>query len=178
MAYYLGKERDKDIVGSYRRYQQYLHENQAKLAPGAFALGTAEWYQNPRDHRCPHDGWLESLLVSEHPAGAPNGRVVAISIRLLGPYHDGYIEFSYPKVFAYTLETPSSGSGLGDWRYDEFRLSSGGHVIHEIEWSGFPGRQAARWIIEASEVKFQWIPQSGSRSNSCEYDSASSKTQL
>jgi hypothetical protein len=158
MAYFLSKERDADVMNAYRRYQQYLHEHENLFPPGAFALGTAEWYHNPSDHRCPHDGWLETVSISEVPAG-DRRRMTTISIRLLAAYQDGYVEFLYPTVFNYTLLCPSSARGLGDWMYDEFRLSSDGHLIHEIEWAGFPKVEGSRWIIEATDVKFRWIPQ-------------------
>ncbi len=158
MAYYLSKERNADVVSSYRRYQQYLRERETEFPPGAFALGTAEWYQNPSDHRCPHDGWLESLSISETSADKRK-RVTTINIRLLAAYHDEYVEFFYPRVFKYTLLGSSSSGGIGDWLYDEFRLSPEGHVIHEIEWSGFPKGEDSRWIIEATDVEFRWVPQ-------------------
>lgn len=160
MAFYLSKERDADTVGSYKRYLAYLNENRAKFPANAFELGTARWYQDPHDHRCPHDSWLESLTISEPATGERNEeRNTTIHIRLLAAYHDGFIEFFYPRVFSYSLLSPSSLRGLGDWRYDEFRLSTGGHLIHEIEWAG-PTREkdGARWIIEASDVQFCWIP--------------------
>jgi hypothetical protein len=159
MAYYLSKERNQDVVEAYRQYQQYLREHEREFPPGAFALGTAEWYQNPNDHRCPHDGWLENFIVSENVASEKR-RATSIQTRLLAAYHDGYIEFFYPQVFSYTLENPTCARGLGDWLYDEFRLSSNGRVIHEIEWAGFPHEEGSRWIIEASDVQFRWIPQS------------------
>jgi len=68
MAYYLSNERNKDVREAYRRYQEYLRQNKDEFPPSAFALATAEWYQNPNDHRCPHDGWLENLVIS------PRGR--------------------------------------------------------------------------------------------------------
>ena len=159
MAYYLSKQRNADVAGSYQRYQQYLREQKHVFPPNAFALATAEWYQNPADHRCPHDGWLESFIISETPNLERKMRTLSIRTRLLGAYHDGYIEFYYSSVFAYTLESQLCTKGLGDWLYDEFRLSSEGRLIHEIEWSGFPNGKDARWIIEASDVEFRWIPQ-------------------
>jgi len=157
MAYYLSNERNQDLVGSYRRYQQYLREREAEFPPSAFALGTSDWYQDANDHRCPHDAWLENLIVSEL-AGHDKKRVTTIRTRLLAAYHDGYIEFFYPNVITYFFQAPVCNTGLGDWLYDEFRLSKSGHVIHEIEWSR-PNSEDARWIIEASDVQFQWIPQ-------------------
>jgi hypothetical protein len=158
MAYYLSTERNKDVVEAYRRYQEYLRQHEHEFPPGAFALGTAEWYQDPNDHRCPHDGWLENLVISE-AADTNKKRTTTILIRLLASHHDGYIEFSYPEVYGYKFESPSCARGLGDWRYDEFRLLPDGHLIHEIEWAGFPKSEGARWIIEASDVIFRWIPE-------------------
>jgi hypothetical protein len=161
LAFYLSNERSRDVTKAYKRYQAYLREHEDSFPPGALSLGTAEWYQDPNDHRCPHDGRLEHLMMSETVESGKN-RVTSISIRLLAAYHDGYIEFSYPRVFAYKLDSRSSIQGLGDWLYDEFRLSTGGHVIHEIEWGGFPQTESSRWLIEASDVQFRWIPQSPS----------------
>jgi hypothetical protein len=159
MAYYLSKEREADISGSYTRYQEYLHKQRDLLPPVAFSLGTAMWYQNPSDHRCPHDAWLEQIIISEPAEGErKEKRQTSVRIRLFGAYHDGFIEFFYPRVFGYTLDTPSSTRGLGDWRYDEFRVSPAGHLLHEIEWAGFPGKEGSRWIIESSDVEFLWIP--------------------
>jgi hypothetical protein len=46
----------------------------------------------------------------------------------------------------------------GDWRYDEFRLSERGHLIHEIEWAYGVECRAFSWIIEADDIDFRWIP--------------------
>jgi len=159
MAYYLSKERNQDVVGSYRRYQQYLREHQAKFPPGAFALGTAEWWQSPHDHRCPHDAWLETITISEPAKGERSAeRITGILVRLLGAHHDGHIELLYPRAFSYHLQSPSCTRGVGDWLCDEFTLSPNGHIIHEIEWAGFPDGEGSRWMIEASDIEFQWIP--------------------
>ena len=154
MAFYLTKERHEDVVGAYKRYQEYLRENQQRFPPGAFALGTAGWWQDSNDHRSPHDAWLESLTFSEPAAGERfEKRVTALKVRLLAAYHDGFIELFYPLVVSYSLQCSDCEHGLGDWCYDEFRLSSTGHVIHEIEWT-----RGHRWVIETSDVEFKWIP--------------------
>ena len=49
---------------------------------------------------------------------------------------------------------------FADWRYDEFRLSPAGHVLHEIEWAGAPSVEA-RWLIEASDVQLTTYPRAG-----------------
>src|SRR5205809_138165 len=102
MAYYLSKERNEDIVGSYRRYQEYLREHKNRFPTSAFALGTAEWWQSPHDHRCPHDAWFESVSISEVPGGSD--RITTIRTRLFGAYHDGHIELFYPRVFSYSFQ--------------------------------------------------------------------------
>jgi hypothetical protein len=158
MAFYLSEERNKDVSGAYRRYQQYLQENKERFPPGAFALGTAEWWQLAHDHRCPHDGALVSFFISEIQEAETGDRFTTLRTEVRHGYHDGYIELFYPRVFSYQLQSPSSARGLGDWLYDEFRLSAAGHVIHEIEWAGFPDDEGSRWIIEASDVEFEWVP--------------------
>ncbi len=42
---------------------------------------------------------------------------------------------------------------MGDWLYDEFRLSDNGHLLHEIEWA-----DGGRWLIEADDIEFDWRP--------------------
>lgn len=159
MAYYLNRERRKDVAGAYKRYQAYLQQHKESFPPGAFALATASWYQDANDHRCPHDSRLESLIISEmaDPSDAQR-RVTTFRVRLSGPYCDGYIELFYPRVFGYELHSFSCTKGLGDWRYDEFTLSPSGDLVHEIEWAGFPDVEGSRWVIKASDIEFLWIP--------------------
>jgi hypothetical protein len=83
-------------------------------------------------------------------------RTVAITVRLLGAYHDGIIEMHYPRVFEYCFNSTSLDRGHRDWRYDEFRVSDEGHLIHEIEWCG--SQDIRSWFIEASDVHFKWSP--------------------
>jgi hypothetical protein len=125
--------------------------------PGAWALATSDWYGDFGDPRCLHDAWLESVTFSE-PYGGKNDekRTCALHVRLLGAYHDGYIELLYPRVFSYTFTCADALQGHGDWRYDEFRLSERGHLLHEIEWWSPNAR--GRWIIEASDVEHRWLP--------------------
>jgi hypothetical protein len=102
----------------------------------------------------PHDAWLESAELQEHSGG--ERRQSSLTIRLLGAYHDGFIELHYPQVFAYTFDMQDSGAGRRDWRYDELRLSDTEHLIHEIEWAH--SRTTCRCLIEASDVTHRWIP--------------------
>jgi hypothetical protein len=81
----------------------------------------------------------------------------SIRVVLLGAYHDCRIELTYPKVYSYRLGSRDSGAGAGDWRYDEFRLTDDGRVIHEIEWASGPER-GANWLIEATDAQFKVVP--------------------
>jgi len=61
---------------------------------------------------------------------------------------------------AYDVAASQAGRGHGDGRYDEFRVTQGGRLIHEIEWAAVS--ETGRWLIEASDVAFKWIPWSNS----------------
>ncbi len=160
MPFILSAQREPEtVVAAFRHYREYL-DSCAQVFPRAgHELACSEWYFDPREHRCPHDAWLEAITISEPASGEHHEtRHTAIRLRLLGAFHDGFIEFFYPQVFSYSFTTPVCGRGLGDWRYDEFRVTSDGHLLHEIEWTGFPREEGSHWIIEASDVEFQWIP--------------------
>jgi hypothetical protein len=142
-------------AASFRRYDAYLAEMKSLFPPSAYALATSDWYFDFQDHRCPHDAWLEEATLTEPASGERNEiRTTALTTRLLGAYHDGHIEFIYSHVFRYECRTEST-HGHGDWLWDEFRLSSSGQLLHEIEWSA-----GGRWLIEAADVEFRWIPKS------------------
>jgi hypothetical protein len=157
VSFILSNERDRDAVRAFERYRNYLQSVRHSLPESVFALASSDWYFSPSEHRCPHDAWLESVTISELSSGERReSRFTSIRIRLLGPYHNGVIEFVYPRVFRYSLDASAPAGGHRDWRYDEFRLSERGYVIHEIEWEG--AQETARWVIESSDVHFQWHP--------------------
>ena len=153
MAYILGAERDRDPVRSFQRYRDYLANHRERFPPSAYGLATSDWYFDANSHRCPHDAWLETITITEDSGGERRHvRATQIALRLLGAYHDGQIEFLYPRVFFYKIFSAATLGGHGDWRYDEFRLSDAGHLLHEIEW-----RDSAVWLIEASDVQYRWL---------------------
>ena len=158
MAYILSADgRDNDFGAAWGRYQEFLAAARDRFPPGALALASSGWYYDFADRRCPHDAWLEHVTIREPSSGARGEvRELAISARLLGAHHDGYIELSYPRVHSYRLDIHDGASGHKDWRYDEFRLSERGNLIHEIEWSGRDG--AGTWLIEASDIELGWVP--------------------
>jgi hypothetical protein len=159
MGYYLNTEREADVVAAYRNYRRYLEQNRSSFPASVFDLASSDWYFNPNEHRCPHDGRLESVTISEAAHGAQEQKhEISIRIRLRGAYDDLNLEFYYSKVSSYSLVASDSIHGLGDWRYDEFTVDQSGQVIHEIEWAGFLKLESSRWIICASDVQFTWGP--------------------
>jgi hypothetical protein len=159
MAFILTADgRDEDVVRSFERYRAYLRSAQAAFPPSAFQLAISDWYFDHRDHRSPHDSWIERVEFAEHARGERGEeRSLSLKVRLLGAYHDGYIELEYPRVLSYAIESVDTERGHGDWRYDEFRVSDRGVLIHEVEFSS----GGSGWVIEASDVVFRWIAKPG-----------------
>lgn len=125
-------------------------------------FASADWYLDPSDHRCPHDAWLETLEISEPAEGErKEKRQTAITVRLLGAYHDGHIVFRYVGVRKYSVASGSCEHGLGDWLRDELSLSSEGLMVHRIVWAGFGPEEESQWSIEADGVSYEWIPKKG-----------------
>lgn len=153
MPFILAEQRDADVVQAFENYRNYLDSCRDKFPKSALSLATSDWYFNFEDHRCPHDAWLEGITVSESKSDDVEGlRLVSITILLLNAYHDGEIEFVYPNVYSYSIEATHSQQGHDDWRYDEFRMSERGSLIHEIEWAGY--ESGHRWVIESDDVTF------------------------
>jgi hypothetical protein len=160
MSFILDAQRRADVSGAFARYRAYLDQVRHQMPASAYGLASSDWYFNFNDHRCPHDAWLESIIISEPSSGRRDEeRATSIRIRLLGARHDGFIEFYYPCVSRYRIDAIDAAGGHKDWRYDEFRLSDEGGVIHEIEWCGTV--DTARWVIEATDVHYQWLPFGG-----------------
>ncbi len=157
MSFILSKERDDDCRAAFERYEAYVDAEKHRFPSEAYALVTSDWYFGFSDHRAPHDAWLEACTISEarsdseHPVSS-----ISISLKLLGAYHDGHIGFHYEGVTAYSLSSDNLSRGHGDWRYDEFRVSESGTLIHEIEWWGAEG--PVTWLIEAADVRHSWHP--------------------
>jgi len=159
MTYILSAQRYLDDVNEAKRlwdaYRDYIRENESRFPPGALSLAQSEWYYGFSDHRAPHDSWLEWAKFEEPASGERDEvRNLGLRLRLLGAYHDQWLEFFYPKVFAYEMSSEDSAVGHGDWLYDEFRISPKGNLLHEIEWAGKAGSNGSRWLIEASDVEF------------------------
>ena len=167
----LAAQRDSDVKRAFARYAEYLKTNSDRFPSSAYSLATSDWYFGFESHRAPHDSWLESLHVGEPSSGERREiRTTSITTRLLGAYHDGYIEFHYPTVFEYQLVAGVLGQGHGDWRYDEFRLDEKGRLVHEIEWAAYGATNT--WLIVASDVHHRWIPFANADQQRSDYTTA------
>lgn len=153
MSFLLSEQRDKDFQGYWRRYEEYIESVRDRMPPGAMKLAlSAEWYDF-RCHHCPHDAWLQEFRISEGATASGQKRGNSAGLKLLGAYHDGLLLLHYPRLMSFNIQASALNGGLGDWRYDEFRLSTNGNLLHEIEWAS-----GARWLIEADDIEFQWQP--------------------
>jgi len=156
MPFTLSKQRDRDVVLAFKKYRTYVRKVKKSMPARAHSLAMSDWYFNTNDHRCPHDARLVQVSIQETSRSKNifQRRTVSIRIKLLGAYGDVYLEFFYPKVFAYSLDFNSPDRyGHRDWLYDEFRISKSKRLIHEIEWYAIS--ETSRWLIEASEVRFR-----------------------
>ena len=130
--------------------------------PGeAYSFAAADWHYDHDDPRCPHDAWVEDLVVTEVASG-PRAEIrdLEIRVRLLGAWHDGHIELTYTKVQSYLFDTPRKleypmrpDKGHEDWMIDEVRLSDLGYVVHEVAFS-----RSSSWLIESEDLIYRWRP--------------------
>ena len=159
MTYILLKDRPEDSYEEWQAgwaaYCAYLESIKSELPQSAYDFASAPWHYDGSDPRAPHDGWIETMTISEPATGErQEKRRIEIAVRLFAAYHDGYIELNYSGVQSYSLASGVRASaGHGDWLYDEIRLSERGHVLHEVEWSN-----GGLWLIECSDVFYKWMP--------------------
>jgi hypothetical protein len=143
-----------ELIEQSRTYTEYLQSVKERLPLSAFEFATAPWHYDHSDHRCPHDSWVESLTINEPATGERlQHRSLRISTRLLGAFHDGHLLLGYADVQMYSLESPKTQAGHGDWLIDEIRLSDNGCVLHEVLLSN-----DSRWLIEAKDISCEWRP--------------------
>lgn len=145
----------------FERYYEYLESVKERIPGEAYSFAAADWHYDHNDPRCPHDAWVEELVVAEVASG-PKAEIrdLEIRVRLLGAWHDGHIELTYTKVQSYLFDTPRKlespmrlGKGHEDWMIDEVRLSDLGYVVHEVEFS-----RDSRWLIESEDLVYRWRP--------------------
>lgn len=118
MTYILTKDR---LQNSYEEWQTgwsnycaYLESVKDLLPRSAFEFASASWHYDFSDHRSPHDGWIEELVIREHASGEKKeNRLLEIFVRLFAAYHDGHIELRYSEVRDYSLTSGVSVLGAG-----------------------------------------------------------------
>jgi hypothetical protein len=145
----------------FKVYAEYLEKIKGALPKSALSFVTAHWHYQFLDRHCPHDGWVEHLKIWESASGdRKEYRQTQIALRLLGSFHDRYLELNYEDVRSYTLTAQPNGDHQasrnawhGDWLIDEVRLSENNLVLHEILF-----RNRSRWLIEASDFLWEWKP--------------------
>jgi hypothetical protein len=124
------------VKSCFTKYFEYLRSVESRLPASARQFAMAPWHYDQQDHRCPHDSWLEALTISEPSSGVRcEIRSINILIRLLGAYHDGYLELRYENVQHYSVageRTLHGVSGHGDWLIDEITVADSGSVVHEF----------------------------------------------
>jgi hypothetical protein len=148
----------KVIERSFNEYYNYLAYIKKQLPIQGYRFATVPWHYDPTDHKCPHDAWLETLIVGEKKSERPQQRNIEVQACFLGAYHDGYLKLVYKEVQSYSFDTPADfklppfNVGHGDWLIDEVRLSDRGFMLHEIEFS-----RGTKWLVECIDFDYEWI---------------------
>ena len=72
MTYILANERDNDVASAFDSYRTYLTTNKDKFSESVYKLASSERWYDFNSHKCPHDAWLERLLIVELSDGERN----------------------------------------------------------------------------------------------------------
>lgn len=144
----------EQINRNFDRYYDYLRSIRDALPTDTYDLATGAWHYDAQDHWSLHDSWVEEVSIREEMVDAVRRRrALTITIRLLGPYHDGHAWLHYRGVHRYRIELEGLQQlserpvNHGDWSVDEIRLTSNNTVLHEIQFSS-----GATWLIECEGV--------------------------
>jgi hypothetical protein len=148
-----------EIRTIFESYKAHLEAIRDRLPIQVYEFASAPWHYDGGEQGL-HDSWVESLLIEELSSGSRHQkRSLQIRVKLLGAYHDRYIELTYKKVRKYKLkaikdkDVPMSNIGHGDWLYDEFDVSRKGLVIHKVRF-----RSGSTWQINCRDLEVNFIP--------------------
>lgn len=142
-------------------YKAYIDSIRDRLPPQVYEFAIGSWHYVFTNPRSLHDSWVEEIFLKETVVGPDrHHRVLSISLRLLGAYHNGYTYLTYEQVTGYDMEMkqPSRGSnhGHGDWLIDEVSLADTGEIIHDILFSS-----GTTWTIKCHNIIYSTdIPES------------------
>ncbi len=137
-------------------YPPYFEKVKHRFPPGALAFASAEGRYDINDRRCLHDAWVESFHVIEgNDDCGDRRRGIRIEARLLGPYHDRYVNLSYADVQRFSVDVRRFQQmdcyrAFGDLLIDEVRLGRRGLVVHEAQFTN------GRWVIECADISHEW----------------------
>jgi hypothetical protein len=148
---------DEHGLVQFDKYFEYLESIRGKMPKHVhdFAANPARYSLTHRDSL--HDAWVVFVSLTEVNSEANDKRrEMGMELRLLGPYHDRYFDFSYREIDNYILDLPERANGPlgahGDLLYQEFRLTDAGRLCHEALFSS--GR---RFYVECGQLSVQEI---------------------
>jgi hypothetical protein len=139
-------------------YLEYIDALKDKLPLGAKAFALAPWRYDMPDRRCPHDSWVESLVLDEVASAEDVAvRSLEVSARFFGAYHDWRFRLTYKDVQSYALKLErairvKAKIGHGDWIIDEICLTKNNLILHEIVFS-----DSGLWKIVCQDVVHKWL---------------------
>jgi len=151
MNYMIGADPAEVVDGTaYRRYRKYLEDIRGQIPQLVYEQAMETWRYDFRDPRCPHDSWLQQLIIQESGKGDRlQYRSTDIEIELLGAFHDRILKIEYRNVLRYSLDSMTEGTGHESWEIDEVGLSDRFVVCHKIKFSS-----GAFWYIECERFSF------------------------
>jgi len=129
-------------------YLDYLEQNAGTFPLGARNFALAHWHYDFKHKQCPHDSWLQELIVRMSTISSGEElSSAAIHSTYLGAYHDGYHEIEYKQVSSYTIDMREMPS---DWVIDEVTLENDGRVCHEIVFA------EGTLIVRCQDLLYRW----------------------
>ena len=132
-----------------KNYNLHLQGIAPKLPPETREFVMSAAYQDFNSHDCPHDAWLQELVVAVKTDADKNERV-DLQMILLGSFHDRILTFEYTNVIELNIDLKKTGrKQLGDWLHDEFDINDEGFVSHEILW-----QFGKSWRIVSKNITF------------------------
>ena len=132
-----------------------------RVSEATYEFAASPWRFDASDSRCPHDSWLKDLIITSNPQEKiPENVSTRVFVRLLGAYHDGFIEITYEDVFDYSISPLNMLLNKDDWLEDQIKLLDSGRVRNTINWAS-----GKIWTIECSEIQYKWKPFSDDQGN-------------
>jgi hypothetical protein len=145
---------------NFDRYAAYLESVRGQLPAHVYAFAADPNHFNLNSRSSLHDAWLEKLCVVEPATGSRSEvRAIEIHLRLLGPFHDRYINLVYTGVSMYDLGAPArpgeprfTHTAHGDLLTHEVRFEND-RLVHEILFE-----RKVTFLIECSDIKHSEEP--------------------